>query len=209
MGKKQGRFKKFFADFKDFIAKGNVLNLAVAVIIGAAFNKIVTSLVNDLIMPIITLAVGGASIDDWKWVITEGNETLGIAENALRYGNFIQTIIDFLTIALVIFLIVRTTSRMQAKMTELSSEIKEYSKKENKAFRKELKAKGYTSKEIAAEIALRDEAIATEKKAAEEAAAAEAEANKPETTEQILADIRRLLAKGETPDTSESTESTT
>lgn len=102
--------KKFFKDFKAFIAKGNVVDMAVGVIIGAAFSAIVTSLVNDIVMPLISLAVGGASVADWKWVITEAvydaNGVLVTAETALHYGNFIQAIIDFLLIALCLCLCV-------------------------------------------------------------------------------------------------------
>lgn len=99
--------KKFFDEFKAFIAKGNVIDMATAVIIGAAFNKIITSLVNDMIMPLISILVGGLNVTDWKWVISpEVVDEAGVvvtAENALRYGTFIQTIIDFLIVAFCIF----------------------------------------------------------------------------------------------------------
>lgn len=99
--------KKFFDEFKAFIAKGNVIDMATAVIIGAAFNKIITSLVNDMIMPLIGILVGGLNVTDWKWVISpEIVDEAGVvvtAENALRYGTFIQTIIDFLIVAFCIF----------------------------------------------------------------------------------------------------------
>mgnify|MGYP004476105565 CR=1 FL=1 len=99
--------KKFFSEFKDFIARGNVMDMATAVIIGGAFNKIVTSLVNDLIMPLIGILVGGLNVTDWKWVITpavldEAGKVV-TAENALCYGNFIQTVLDFLIVAFCIF----------------------------------------------------------------------------------------------------------
>jgi len=102
----------FFKDFKAFATKGNVLDLAVAVIIGAAFGKIITSLVADMLMPLVGLIGGGVSIADLKWVITpaEIDAVTGAvikAEAALRYGNFIQTIIDFLIIALSIFTLLR------------------------------------------------------------------------------------------------------
>ena len=100
--------KKFFEEFKSFIAKGNVIDMATAVIIGAAFNKIITSLVNDVVMPLISLLVGKLNVTDWKWVISpEVKDAAGVvvsAENALRYGVFIQTVIDFLIVALCIFL---------------------------------------------------------------------------------------------------------
>lgn len=90
-------------EFKDFIARGNVLDLAVAVIIGAAFTAIVTSLVDDIIMPIIGVILGG--VDFSGLAITFGDASI-------TYGNFIQAIINFLLIALVLFLIIRSLSRM-------------------------------------------------------------------------------------------------
>ena len=117
--------KKFWAEFKAFIAKGNVIDLAVAVIIGGAFNKIVSSLVNDVIMPLVSLAVGGADVKDWKWVITpaeydEAGKQL-VAETALRYGVFIQTIIDFLIIAFTVFMIVKIFKFSREKAMQLQS----------------------------------------------------------------------------------------
>jgi len=106
---------KFAQDFKAFIAKGNVVDMAVGVVVGGAFNKIVTSLVNDIIMPLVGLLVGGLNVADWKWVITAANEELGIVENALRYGNFIQTVIDFLIVALTIFVVLRVFTKLQKK----------------------------------------------------------------------------------------------
>ena len=99
--------KGFFRDFKKFISKGNIMDLAIAVVIGGAFSKIVTSLVNDIIMPLIGLATGGASVKDLKWVIKEADIVNGVAENALLYGNFLQVVIDFLIIAFFIFVAFR------------------------------------------------------------------------------------------------------
>lgn len=109
--------KKFFNEFKAFIAKGNVIDMATAVIIGAAFNKIVTSLVNDVVMPLISLAVGGLNVVDWKWVISpEVLDDAGVvvtAENALRYGVFIQAVIDFLIVAFCIFVALKVILSFQ------------------------------------------------------------------------------------------------
>lgn len=105
------------SEFKEFIAKGNVLDLAVGVVIGAAFGKIVTALVDGIIMPVIGLMTGGVSVSDWKYVIhpaqfdAAGKET--VAESAIRYGAFIQTIVDFLIIGFVIFLVVKAYNRMR------------------------------------------------------------------------------------------------
>lgn len=106
---------KFAQDFKAFISRGNVVDMAVGVVVGGAFNKIVTSLVNDIIMPLVGLLVGGLNVADWKWVITAANEELGIVENALRYGNFIQTVIDFLIVAFTIFVVLRVFTKLQKK----------------------------------------------------------------------------------------------
>jgi len=109
--------KKFFDEFKAFIAKGNVIDMATAVIIGAAFNKIVTSLVNDIVMPLISLAVGGLNVVDWKWVISpevlDDAGAVVTAENALRYGVFIQAIIDFLIVAFCIFVALKVILSFQ------------------------------------------------------------------------------------------------
>lgn len=101
----------FWSDFKKFIAKGNVIDLAVAVVIGGAFGKITTSLVNDIIMPLIGLVIGGLNVAELKYVITEAVvDEAGVivtAENAIRYGNFLQMIIDFLIISFSIFVVLR------------------------------------------------------------------------------------------------------
>ena len=109
---------KFSKDFKEFIAKGNVMDMAVGVVVGGAFNKIVTSLVNDIIMPLIGLLMGGISVADMKVVLAEAvmdGETVVKAENALKYGNFIQTIIDFLIIAFSVFVALRVFTKLQRK----------------------------------------------------------------------------------------------
>ena len=114
--------KKFFNDFKEFISKGNIVDMAVGVIIGGAFGKIVTSLVNDIIMPLISLATGGISVADWKWVIRAADEANGITENALRYGNFIQTVIDFLIVALCIFMMIKLIMGLHKKFEKKQEE---------------------------------------------------------------------------------------
>jgi large conductance mechanosensitive channel len=91
-------------EFGDFIKKGNVLDLAVAIIIGVAFGAIVTSLVNDLIMPLIGIIIGG--IDFTALAVNVGDATL-------TYGNFIQAVVNFLIIAFVIFLLVRQVKKLE------------------------------------------------------------------------------------------------
>ena len=100
-------------DFKEFAFKGNVLDMAIGVIIGAAFGKIVTSLVNDLIMPIISLLTGGLNFTDLKYVITPKHGD--IAENAIAYGSFIQNVVNFLIIAFCIFMFVRLIEKFKKK----------------------------------------------------------------------------------------------
>lgn len=103
-------------EFKKFALKGNVIDLAVGVIIGGAFGKIVTSLVNDVLMPALGALIGGISFTDLKWVITPA---IGdAAEVAIMYGSFIQAIIDFLIIAFSIFLFVKLISLRKKKEAE-------------------------------------------------------------------------------------------
>ena len=103
--------KKFFEDFKAFAVKGNIVDMAVGVVVGGAFGKIVTSFVNDIITPLLGILLGKMSFTDLKWVITPAvlDETGNVvtAELALTYGNFIQQVIDFLIISLSIFVVLR------------------------------------------------------------------------------------------------------
>ena len=104
-------------EFREFIARGNVIDLAVAVLIGGAFGKIVTALVDGIVMPVISMLTGGVSVKDWKFVVTPaqldamGKETM--AEVAIKYGLFFQSVIDFLLIALAIFLMLKAYNRMR------------------------------------------------------------------------------------------------
>ncbi len=100
-------------EFKEFALKGNVIDLAVGVIIGGAFGKIVTSLVNDVIMPTIGVLLGGINFRDLKFVITPASGD--VAESAILYGSFIQSIVDFLIIAVSIFFMVKLLSFKRKK----------------------------------------------------------------------------------------------
>ena len=103
-------------EFKEFISRGNVVDLATAVVIGAAFGKIVTSLVDGIVMPVIGFLTGGVSVSDWKYVLSPASvDAAGkeVAEVAIRYGAFSQTMIDFLLIALVIFLVLKAYNRVR------------------------------------------------------------------------------------------------
>ncbi|MDB6164182.1 MAG: mscL [Xanthomonadaceae bacterium] len=110
------------SEFKEFISKGSVVDLAVGVVIGAAFGKIVTALVDGIVMPIVGVALGGVSVSDWKVVLKpETVDAAGkkVAEVAVQYGMFIQTLIDFLIIALVIFMVLKGYNRMRKPPVEV------------------------------------------------------------------------------------------
>jgi large conductance mechanosensitive channel len=108
--------KKFLQEFKTFAMKGNVVDMAVGVIIGGAFGKIVTSLVSDIFMPLIGLLVGGVDFTQWKIVLSQA--TADKAEVAITYGNFIQVIFDFIILAWVIFLVIKGLNKLSAKKEE-------------------------------------------------------------------------------------------
>jgi large conductance mechanosensitive channel len=103
-------------DFKAFAMKGNVIDLAVAVIIGGAFGKIVSSFVNDILMPPLGLLLGNVDFKDLKLLLKAGSE--GVQPVTWNYGMFIQNIIDFLIIAFVIFMMIRMIAKMQQLKTE-------------------------------------------------------------------------------------------
>ena len=111
----------FFAEFKTFIARGNVMDMAVGVIIGGAFGKISTSLVNDVIMPLISVLTGGIDFSNWKIVLKAAVAGADGAidtstEIAIRYGAFLATILDFLIIAFAVFLMIKTINGFHDKM---------------------------------------------------------------------------------------------
>lgn len=106
----------FVSEFKEFALKGNVMDMAVGIIIGGAFGKIVQSLVNDIIMPAVGYWVGGVNFSDLGHVLAEKTE---LAEAVIvKYGSFIQTIIDFLIIAVAIFVAIKIMNKMQKAKEE-------------------------------------------------------------------------------------------
>lgn len=113
---------KFLNDFKEFALKGNVVDMAVGVIIGGAFGKIVTSLVNDILMPVISIFTAGTDFTQLKYVIKEGVPAAdgieAIEETAINYGMFIQNIVDFLIIAFSIFVALRVMMKFKKKAEE-------------------------------------------------------------------------------------------
>lgn len=111
-------------DFKAFVQRGNVIDMAVGIIIGGAFGKIVSSLVNDLIMPPLGILLGGVSFTDLKIILKDGvaattdsagNAVAAVPEVAINYGTFIQTTVDFLIIAFAIFIVIRMFMKLKRK----------------------------------------------------------------------------------------------
>jgi len=131
--------KKFLQDFKKFISRGNIVELAVAVMVGQAFTRIVQSIVNDIVMPLISLATGQTGFANYKYVIRPGDPSLGIAENAIYYGRFIQSLFDFIFIALVVFLFFKLFKRIDLMLTKAG-------------FEKEVKAPKETTEAILKDI---------------------------------------------------------
>lgn len=109
----EDKMKKFVEEFKEFISKGNVLDLAVGVVIGGAFTAIVNSLVNDVIMPLVGIILGGVDFSGLS---------LQIGEASLAYGNFIQAVINFLLVALVLFSIIKAANKFKKQVEEAPAE---------------------------------------------------------------------------------------
>lgn len=181
--------KKFFEEFKKFIMRGNVMDLAVGVIIGSAFTAIVTALSNNILRPVINwliaLICGEDSLSNiytfLKRVVDE-NGVVDLAQSIyIDWGAFINAIINFLIIAFVLFTIVKIINHINEGVTELVKNGEMLSKKEVKALRKQ----GKTVKEIKQ---MQAEQEAAAKKAEEERKAEEAK-NAPPTTEQLLTEI--------------------
>ena len=107
--------KKFIEDFKKFALKGNVVDMAVGVIVGTAFNKIVTSLVNDVVMPTLSIFTGKVNLADLMYVIDASNPDAIVA---IKYGAFLQNVVDFLIIALTIFVVIRVMGNLQRKLKQ-------------------------------------------------------------------------------------------
>ena len=190
--------KKFFGEFKKFIQRGNVIDLAVGVIIGGAFSAIVTALTNNILMPIINwvllMITGGKGLDsiytylDKKFVVNE----LGVETDVIDLTNsiyidwaFITAIINFILIALVVFLIVKAINNLNEGAQKQKAKYVPLTKEEVR----KLKSEGKSQAEIIAVAAARK---AEEEEAARKAAE-EAAANAPETEQQLLCEIRDLL----------------
>ena len=130
--------KKFFEEFKAFAMRGNVVDLAVGMIIGSAFGKITTSLVNDVIMPAVSMLMGGVDFTQWKIVLKEAvmaadGVTVEVAEVAIKYGNLIAVIVDFIILAFAIFCMVKAINTMREKAEALKKQEEEAAEAEPEA----------------------------------------------------------------------------
>jgi len=105
--------RKFYQEFKDFALKGNMIDMAIGIIIGVAFNNVVSVLVKKVIMPPLTMVTDGITLADKKYVLREATE--GITELAIGYGELIEVLIDFLIITLTVFLVVKFMNRFRRK----------------------------------------------------------------------------------------------
>lgn len=182
--------KKFFREFKEFISRGSIMDLAVGVIIGSAFTAIVTALTNNILMPVINfvlkLLTGGKGLSeiytylDKQYTVNEvGEQVVDLANSIyIDWGAFIAAIINFILIALVIFCLLKLVMRVKG----ISKYGENITKEQYKEYRKQGKSKE--------EIAAIDKKISEEKKAEADKAAAEAAAN---STEALLKDIREIL----------------
>ena len=123
----------FWSEFKTFIARGNVMDMAVGVVVGGAFTAIVNSLVGDIINPLIGKLMGGVDLKEAKIVLTEAvmeGDAVKTAEVAIRYGALLQAIINFLIVALCVFAVVRGINKLKDKMKKQEKEEAEAEKKE-------------------------------------------------------------------------------
>ncbi len=114
---------KIISEFKEFISRGNVVDLAVGVIIGSAFTAIVNSLVNQIIMPVIGFIIGRVNFSDFKWTLRHAKGD--VPEVAVYFGSFIQQVVNFLIIAFVVFMMVKLINVLKRKKEEAVEEIKE------------------------------------------------------------------------------------
>lgn len=174
----------FFADFKKFITKGNVLDLAVAVVISTAFNAIVNGLVKYIITPCVTYVTNGKSIEEWEYIlqkeVLDAEGAVEVAKISIQYGLWLQAIVDFLIIALSIFVAVRIIRKAERALNAKKIILEEKATAAKKA---EEDAKAAAAAEAAAAAA-----------AEEKAALAEFYANIKEQSE-LLRDIRESLKK--------------
>lgn len=113
---------KFLTEFKEFAMRGNVIDMAVGVVVGAAFGKIVSSLVDDIIMPLVGVATGGMNFTDYKWVIKGAvNDAAGAVitpEVTMNWGAWVQTVVDFIIVAFCIFVMIKFINNLRRKQAK-------------------------------------------------------------------------------------------
>ncbi|MDY3905782.1 MAG: large-conductance mechanosensitive channel protein MscL [Lawsonibacter sp.] len=117
--------KKFMEEFKAFAMRGNVVDMAVGVVVGGAFGKITNSLVNDIIMPAVSMLTGGINFSDWKWVLKEAVVENGeevAAAVSINYGTLLSTILDFIILAFAVFCMVKFLNNLHRKKEEAPAE---------------------------------------------------------------------------------------
>ena len=193
--------KKFFEEFKKFITRGNVVDMAIGVAVAGAFTKIVNAFTNGFVSPIVGLVTGGASLAEQKWILRpaeietleDGTEKLLNPEVAFLWGNFVQMIIDFLIIAFVLFIVMKTFNKISAKAKEVNAEIKDNLKPAKVKEAEEAAAKAEAEKKAAEEAAAKAKADADAAKAEAELASYKAQIACTENTEKLLTEIRDLL----------------
>ena len=196
--------KNFFAEFKKFITRGNVVDMAIGVAVAGAFTKIVNAFTNGFVSPIVGLITGGASLVDQKWILREavietvdGVEKIVSPEVAFLWGAFVQNIIDFLIIAFVLFVVMKTFNTISAKAKEFSADIKDDLKPDRIKEAEAAAAKAEAEKKAAEEAAAKEAADAAAAKAEAEKeaqmAAYAAQVACTETTAKLLTEIRDLL----------------
>ena len=177
--------KKFFKEFKEFISKGNVFDMAVGLIIATAFNKIVSSLVNDILMPLITWATGAASLADLSIVLRETVAEDGtVTQLTWNYGNFLQIVLDFLIIAMSVFIMVKIVNASRKRLEQLDKLVTEELGADKKAERKKVKSLAKEQKRPYKEVWAEFEA--EKKKQLEEKAKFEAEEKARKEAEEKL-----------------------
>ncbi len=208
--------KKFFKEFKAFITRGNVLDMAVGIIIGGAFTAIITALVGHILTPLINWIPGSDGTSALQLVLREPtlDETGAVIKEAiiLDFGAVISAVVTFLITAFVLFLIVKTVNSVRAGGKKYRAEQDALRKAEYKQLRKELKAQGLAKREINAEILRREQEKAALEKAQQAQKEAEAAAlEKAGSAETLLREIRDLLAAnaGQTKNASADKEETT
>ncbi len=194
--------KKFWEDFKKFITRGNVVDMAVGVAVASAFTAIVTAFTKGFISPLLALLTNDSDLSEMKTVLRQAelNEAGEVvtAEVAILWGAFLQAIINFLIIALALFIVMRVASGLNARAKKLHGKVIELTKNDEKEAKALAEAK---AKEEEAKALAEKEAKEAEEKAAAEKARAEAEkraeCERLERQEALLTEIRDLLRKNQ------------